>query len=232
MLRTSPPSVPAMLLAAGRGMRMRPLTDHTPKPLIEAGGKPLIVWHLEKLAAMGVQDVVINTSWLADRFPATLGDGAQWGLRLHYLHEGDTPLETGGGMLNARPFLGEAPFLLVNGDIWTDYDFARLQAPLQGLAHLVLVDNPGHHGRGDFRLMGEQVVDGDDAPGTLTFSGISVLHPALFEGCQAGAFKLAPLLRQAMAAGKVSGEHYRGHWVDVGTLERLAEAESLIGERA
>jgi len=128
--------------------------------------------------------------------------------------------------------LGEAPFLLINGDVWTDYDFARLKAPLAGLAHLVLVDNPGHHGRGDFRLVAQQVVDGDDAPGTLTFSGLSVLDPALFAGCQPGAFKLAPLLRQAMAQGKVSGEHYRGHWVDVGTLERLAQAERLIGERA
>lgn len=128
--------------------------------------------------------------------------------------------------------LGDAPFALINGDVWTDYDFSRLQVPLRGLAHLVLVDNPGHHGRGDFRLEGERVVDGDEAPGTLTFSGLSILHPALFDGCQAGAFKLAPLLRQAMAAGQVSGEHFRGHWVDVGTLERLAEVERLIGERA
>ena len=118
----------ALIFAAGLGERMRPLTDHTPKPLIEAGGKPLIVWHLEKLAAMGVQDVVINTSWLADRFPVVLGDGARWGLRIQYLYEGDTPLETGGGMLNALALLGEAPFLLVNGDIWTDFDFNRLPA--------------------------------------------------------------------------------------------------------
>ncbi|MNV78726.1 hypothetical protein D3C71_1722340 [compost metagenome] len=128
--------------------------------------------------------------------------------------------------------LGDAPFLLINGDVWTDYDLARLRAPLVGLAHLVLVDNPGHHGRGDFRLRGEQVVDGDEAPGTLTFSGLSVIDPALFAGCQPGAFKLAPLLRQAMADGKVSGEHFGGHWVDVGTLERLAEVERLISERA
>jgi MurNAc alpha-1-phosphate uridylyltransferase len=132
----------ALVFAAGLGERMRPLTDHTPKPLIEAGGKPLIVWHLEKLAAMGVEDVVVNTSWLADRFPAVLGDGAHWGLRLHYLHEGDTPLETGGGMLNARTLLGEAPFLLVNGDIWTDFDFALLPREPAGLAHLALVDPP------------------------------------------------------------------------------------------
>ena len=124
----------ALIFAAGLGERMRPLTDHTPKPLIEAGGKPLIVWHLEKLAAMGVQDVVINTSWLADRFPVVLGDGAPWGLRIQYLSEGDTPLETGGGMLNALALLGEAPFLLVNGDIWTDFDFNRLPREPQGLA--------------------------------------------------------------------------------------------------
>jgi MurNAc alpha-1-phosphate uridylyltransferase len=141
-------------------------------------------------------------------------------------------LETGGGIFKALPMLGDEPFALINGDVWTDYDLARLRAPLPGLAHLVLVDNPGHHGRGDFRLSAGRVIDGDDAPGTLTFSGLSVLHPALFEGCQAGAFKLAPLLRRAMTEAKVTGEHYRGHWVDVGTLERLAEAERLISERA
>jgi len=221
----------AMILAAGKGERMRPLTLHTPKPLVPVAGQPLIEYHLRALAAAGVTEVVINHAWLGQQIEDHLGDGSRFGLSCRYSPEGE-PLETGGGIFKALPLLGEAPFLLVNGDVWTDYDFARLQAPLQGLAHLVLVDNPGHHGRGDFHLMGEQVVDGDDAPGTLTFSGISVLHPALFEGCQAGAFKLAPLLRQAMAAGKVSGAHYRGHWVDVGPLDRLAAAESLLGERA
>lgn len=220
----------AMILAAGKGERMRPLTLHTPKPLVPAAGKPLIEYHLEALAKAGFTEVVINHAWLGAQIEAHLGDGQRFGLSIRYSPEGE-PLETGGGIYQALPLLGDAPFVLVNGDIWTDYDFAALRRPLPGLAHLVLVDNPGHHGRGDFRLQGEQVVDGDDAPGTLTFSGISVLHPALFEGCQAGAFKLAPLLRQAMAAGRVTGERFAGQWVDVGTLERLADVERLIAER-
>lgn len=221
----------AMILAAGKGERMRPLTLHTPKPLVPAAGKPLIEYHLEALARAGVREVVINHAWLGQQIEDHLGDGSRFGLRIRYSAEGE-PLETGGGIFKALPLLGDAPFLLVNGDVWTDYDFTGLNAPLQGLAHLVLVDNPGHHGRGDFRLADGQVSDGDDAPGTLTFSGISVLDPVLFEGCQPGAFKLAPLLRKAMADGRVSGEHYRGHWIDVGTLERLADVERLIGERA
>lgn len=221
----------AMILAAGKGERMRPLTLHTPKPLLPVAGQPLIEYHLRALAAAGFTEVVINHAWLGQQIEEHLGDGSRFGLSIRYSPEGE-PLETGGGIFKALPLLGEGPFLLVNGDVWTDYDLARLRAPLPGLAHLVLVDNPGHHGRGDFRLQGTQVVDGDDAPGTLTFSGLSVLHPALFDGCQPGAFKLAPLLRQAMAAGQVSGEHYLGRWVDVGTQERLAEVERLIGERA
>lgn len=221
----------AMILAAGKGERMRPLTLHTPKPLVPVAGQPLIEYHLQALARAGFTEVVINHAWLGQQIEDHLGDGARFGLSLRYSPEGE-PLETGGGIFKALPLLGDAPFLLVNGDIWTDYDFARLRAPLAGLAHLVLVDNPGHHGRGDFRLADEQVVDGDDAPGTLTFSGISVLDPSLFDGCQPGAFKLAPLLRQAMSQGQVTGEHYAGHWVDVGTLERLAEVERLIAGRA
>ncbi|MDF0729833.1 nucleotidyltransferase family protein [Pseudomonas entomophila] len=221
----------AMILAAGKGERMRPLTLHTPKPLVPVAGQPLIEYHLRALATAGFTDVVINHAWLGQQIEDHLGDGSRFGLSIRYSPEGE-PLETGGGIFKALPLLGEAPFLLVNGDIWTGYDFSRLRQPPRGLAHLVLVDNPGHHGRGDFRLLGEQVVDGDDAPGTLTFSGLSVLDPALFDGCQPGPFKLAPLLRQAMARGLVSGEHYRGPWVDVGTLERLAEVERLIGERA
>ncbi|QXI38928.1 N-acetylmuramate alpha-1-phosphate uridylyltransferase MurU [Pseudomonas xantholysinigenes] len=220
----------AMILAAGKGERMRPLTLTTPKPLVPAAGKPLIEYHLEALARAGITEVVINHAWLGQQIEDHLGDGSRFGLSIRYSPEGE-PLETGGGIFKALPLLGDAPFLLVNGDVWSDYDFAGLNAPLQGLAHLVLVDNPGHHGRGDFRLADGQVSDGDEAPGTLTFSGISVLHPALFEGCQPGAFKLAPLLRRAMAEGKVSGEHYQGHWIDVGTLERLADVERLLGER-
>ena len=138
----------ALVFAAGLGERMRPLTDTTPKPLLEVGGKPLIAWHLEKLAALGITEVVVNTSWLAPRFPELLGDGSRWGLRLHYSHEGPVPLETGGGMLHALPLLGDAPFIAVNGDIWSDYDFARLPREPRGDAHLVLVDNPEHHRQG------------------------------------------------------------------------------------
>lgn len=221
----------AMILAAGKGERMRPLTLHTPKPLVPAAGKPLIEYHLEALARADITDVVINHAWLGQQIEDHLGDGSRFGLNIRYSPEGE-PLETGGGIFKALPLLGDDPFLLVNGDIWTDYDFRSLNAPLPGLAHLVLVDNPGHHGRGDFRLQDGQVVDGDDNPGTLTFSGISVLDPALFDGCQAGAFKLAPLLRKAMAEGQVSGEHFSGRWVDVGTLERLADVERLIGADA
>ncbi|WP_339828168.1 N-acetylmuramate alpha-1-phosphate uridylyltransferase MurU [uncultured Arenimonas sp.] len=223
----------ALVFAAGKGERMRPLTDTTPKPLLPVRGKPLIEWHLEKLAALGVQDVVINTSWLAHAFEPALGQGERWGLRLHYSHEGPEPLETGGGMLHALPHLGSEPFLAVNADIWCDYDFARLPREPAGLAHLVLVDNPAHNPEGDFALLD----DGSMQPAgerRLTFSGIGVYRPVLFNnwrsviGAAAGAelepprFRLAPLLRAAMRAGQVSGEHHRGTWTDVGTPERLA----------
>ncbi|MFS0829013.1 N-acetylmuramate alpha-1-phosphate uridylyltransferase MurU [Pseudomonas phoenicis] len=217
----------AMILAAGKGERMRPLTLHTPKPLIPVAGRPLIEHHLRALAGAGFTEVVINHAWLGQQIEDHLGDGSRFGLRIRYSPEGE-PLETGGGIFQALPLLGTEPFVLINGDICTDYDFAALRRPLRGLAHLVLVDNPSHHGRGDFRLLDGQVQDGDEHAANLTFSGISVLDPALFDGCQPGAFKLAPLLRQAMEQGRVSGEHHRGRWVDVGTPERLAEAERLI----
>lgn len=229
----------ALILAAGKGERMRPLTEATPKPLLEAGGKSLIVWHLEKLAALGVRDVVINTAWLADAFPAALGSGARWGLRLHYSYEGAEPLETGGGMLHALPLLGDAAFLAVNGDIWCDFDFARLPREPAGLAHLALVENPAHHPGGDFALGDDdRLIDDGDA--RLTFAGIGIYRPQLFEGWRAvvgdapGAaetpprFKLAPLLRAAMARGLVSGEHHRGRWTDVGTPERLSELDTRL----
>lgn len=243
----------ALIFAAGLGERMRPLTDATPKPLLEAGGKPLIVRHLEKLAALGVRDVVVNTSWLAEQFPQTLGEGATWGLSIRYSYEGAMPLETGGGMLQAMSLLGDAPFLAVNGDIWTDYDFARLPREPRGLAHLVLVDNPPQHANGDFALAPDGSVASEpiSAPksslffgtaggGKLTFSGIGVYRPALFDGWRGvigdapGAdetpprFKLAPLLRAAMARHGVSGEHHRGRWTDVGTPERLAQLDAAL----
>ncbi|WP_462401748.1 N-acetylmuramate alpha-1-phosphate uridylyltransferase MurU [Pseudomonas sp. Marseille-QA0332] len=217
----------AMILAAGKGERMRPLTLHTPKPLVPVAGVPLIEYHLRGLAAAGFDEVVINHAWLGQQIEDHLGDGRRWGLRIRYSRESE-PLETGGGIFQALPLLGQAPFLLVNGDVWTDYDFNRLRRPLSGLAHLVLVDNPAHHAQGDFHLREGKVVDAAGQAGSLTFSGLSLLDPGLFGQCTAGAFKLAPLLRAAMAEGKVSGERHDGRWVDVGTLERLAEAERLL----
>lgn len=217
----------AMILAAGKGERLRPLTLHTPKPLIRAGGVPLIEYHLRALAAAGFTEIVINHAWLGQQIEDYLGDGSRFGVSIQYSAEGE-PLETGGGIFKALPLLGDNPFVVVNGDIWTDYDFAALRKPCAGLAHLVLVDNPPHHPTGDFCLNGSQVQDAQPDGPALTYSGIAVLSPALFLGCESGAFKLAPLLRTAMAAGHVTGEHLQGHWVDVGTHERLAEAEGLI----
>ena len=217
----------AMILAAGKGERMRPLTLHTPKPLIPVAGVPLIEYHLRALAQAGVTEVVINHAWLGDRIEAHLGDGARFGLQIVYSKESQ-PLETGGGIYQALPLLGADPFILVNGDVFTDYDFAVLQKPLQGLAHLVLINNPEHHLEGDFSLEEGRVLAPTTA--TLTYSGIAVLHPKLFAGCQAGAFKLAPLLRQAIAQGQVSGEQFNGCWIDVGTPERLAAAQAVLAQ--
>ncbi len=231
----------ALIFAAGLGARMRPLTDHVPKPLLEAGGKTLIAWHLEKLAAIGVRNVVINTSWLAEQLPHALGDGSRWGLRLHFSHEGPTPLETGGGMLNAMPLLGDAPFIAVNGDIWTDYDFARLPREPDGLAHLVLVDNPAHHPLGDFRLEADGRLRSEGAD-KLTFAGIGVYRPQLLStwrkviGNTGGAdetpprFMLAPLLRAAMHDRQIGGERHPGRWTDVGTPERLSLLRNDLAE--
>jgi len=216
----------AMILAAGKGERLRPLTLHTPKPLVRAGGVPLIEYHLRALKAAGFTDVVINHAWLGQQIEDYLGDGQRLGLNIAYSPEGE-PLETGGGIFRALPLLGEEPFLVVNGDIWTDCDFAPLKAPIKGLAHLVLVDNPLHHPTGDFALVGGEVRD-DASLSRLTYSGIAVLHPQLFAGCSAGAFKLAPLLREAMGKGQVTGEHFTGRWVDVGTHERLAQVEQIL----
>jgi len=216
----------AMILAAGKGERLRPLTLHTPKPLVRAGGVPLIEYHLRAIKSAGVEDVVINHAWLGQQIEDHLGDGRPWGLNIRYSPEGE-PLETGGGIFRALPLLGDEPFLVVNGDIWVDFDFSSLMKPLKGLAHLVLVDNPPHHPGGDFALVDGQVHD-DAAQPRLTYSGIAVLHPQLFAGCTGGAFKLAPLLRDAMAKGLVTGERFAGRWVDVGTHERLAEVEQML----
>lgn len=223
----------ALIFAAGLGERMRPLTNHTPKPLLLARGKPLIVWHLEKLAALDVRYVVINTSHLAEQFPEALGDGSQWGLRIRYAYEGAVPLETGGGMLNALPLLGPEPFIVINGDVWTDADFAALPVEPAGLAHLLMVDNPSHHPQGDFAL-DEHGKLHDAGDQRLTYSGIGVYRRELLNGWQAVVgqpdstddkhprFKLAPLLRAAMQRDEVSGSHHRGEWTDVGSPERLA----------
>ena len=228
----------ALIFAAGLGERMRPLTDTTPKPLLQVGGKRLIEWHLEKLAALGIHEVVVNTSWLAPQFPATLGDGSDRGLHITYSYEGDTPLETGGGMLNALPLLGDAPFLLVNGDVWTDYDFTRLPQAPDGLAHLVMVDRPPQATRGDFALAADGTVR-SDGEHKLTYSGIGVYRPQLFDGWGGivsapsiangkPKFPLAPLLRAHMAEGCIRGEHHRGRWTDVGTPERLARLDAEL----
>lgn len=219
----------AMILAAGKGERLRPLTLHTPKPLVRAAGVPLIEYHLRALAAAGFGELVINHAWLGQQIEDHLGDGSRFGVSIRYSPEGE-PLETGGGIFKALPLLGDEPFLVVNGDIFTDYAFAQLRKPLAGLAHLVLVDNPAHHPQGDFLLTGGQVSDGQGAGERLTYSGLAVLSPQLFEGCEPGAFKLAPLLRQAMARGLVSGERHAGRWIDVGTHERLADVERLLQE--
>ncbi len=225
----------ALIFAAGLGERMRPLTNHTPKPLLHAGGKALIEWHLEKLAGIGIREVVINTSWLATQFPQTLGDGARWDVSIRYSYEGETPLETGGGMLHALPLVGEAPFVLVNGDVWTDYDFARLPHEPAGLAHLVMVDRPPQATQGDFALDDDGRVRSEGG-NRLTYAGIGVYRPQLLDGWRsrttdAGAdespprFRLAPILRAHMAQDLITGEHHRGRWTDVGTPERLAGLE-------
>jgi len=219
--------VKAMILAAGRGERMRPLTDHTPKPLLPVAGRPLIVHHLERLQAVGIVDVVINTGHLGEQLPAVLGNGGAWNMRIAWSLEPPAALETGGGIFQALPLLGPEPFIVINGDIWTDYSFIRLLDAPAGLAHLVLVDNPLHHAEGDFALLDDGHVMEHGAP-RLTFSGISVLHPALFTACKPGRFPLGPLLRRAMMLGEVSGEHYRGGWRDIGTPERLAELDRQL----
>ena len=216
----------AMILAAGRGERMRPLTDHTPKPLLKVGGKSLISWHLERLAAAGFQDIVINHAHLGEQIESALGDGSQWGVRIQYSPE-KIALETAGGIANAMPLLGNAPFLVVNGDVYTDIDFGTLKLVPPNLAHLVMVNNPPQHAAGDFALSsGKLSADGTEK---LTFSGIGIYQPSLFANIVRGdAAKLAPLLKAAMAQGLVSGSHHEGAWHDIGTPERLQALDSQL----
>lgn len=217
-----------MILAAGRGERMRPLTDHTPKPLLEVAGKPLIVWHIERLVSAGITRLVINHAHLGEQIEQYLGDGRLLGCQIHYSAEGQgQALETGGGIFKALPLLGEQPFLVVNGDVWCDVDFAQLKIAESDLAHLLLVDNPDHNPAGDFSLLDGRVAEREGA--RLTFSGIGIYQPALFANCQSGAFPLAPLLRNAMAQGRVGGHKHLGQWLDVGTPQRLQRLNDLVG---
>lgn len=223
----------AMILAAGLGNRMRPLTLYKPKPLLEVGGKPLIVWHIEKLKSIGVSEIIINSAWLADTLIGALGDGSQFDVNIRWTRE-DEGLETAGGIINALPLLGEEPFILVNGDVWTQFDFARLlELDLQeDLAHLVLVPNPLQHPQGDFTLLDgraytfEQEKEGEN----LTYSGIAVIHPRLFEGLEWGKRPLAPLLKDAMHNHRISAAKMAETWVDVGTPERLMQLDQQIRE--
>jgi MurNAc alpha-1-phosphate uridylyltransferase len=222
----------AIVLAAGRGERLRPITDTLPKPLVTVAGKPLIVYHLEALVRAGVRDVVINLSWLPDELRGTLGDGSRYGVSITYTDEGPVALETGGGIFNALQHLGPGPFLVVNGDTFTDIDFGALRAKAQNdtrsdaLARIVLVPNPTQHPRGDFGLQGDDVVESDTE--RFTYSGVGLYRPELFEGCTPGKFPLAPLLKRAIAAGRLRGELHRGEWCDVGTPQRLSELDKRV----
>lgn len=210
----------AMILAAGRGERMRPLTDHTPKPLLEVGGQRLIEYHLRALVTAGFGSVVINHAHLGAQIEAALGDGSRYGLTIQYSPE-NPALETAGGIRRALPLLGDGPFLVINGDVWCDYPLQRLRHCQPALAHLVMVDNPPQHPEGDFQLSADGRLSEGAVP-RLTFSGIGVYRAALFDDCQDGPVPLGPLLRRAMARGQVSGEYYHGQWHDIGTPARLA----------
>ena len=214
----------AMILAAGRGERLRPLTDSIPKPLVEVRGKPLIEYHIQALSEAGFKEIIINQGHLGDQLPVAIGDGGRWGIRVHWSDEQPAALETGGGIHKALPLLGSSPFLVVNGDIWTDYPFARLRAVKCDWAHLVMIPNPPQHPAGDFALLNARIRT--EGANKLTFSGIGVYHPRLFDGCEAGKFSIVPLLRSAMENHLVTGEKYAGCWEDIGTLERLATIDT------
>jgi MurNAc alpha-1-phosphate uridylyltransferase len=216
----------AMILAAGKGTRMRPLTDTTPKPLLKVGDHHLIEYHIMRLVQAGFNEIVINLSHLGEQIEQTLGSGSRYNACFFYSHEGNTPLETGGGIYHALPLLGKQPFLVVNGDVWTDYPFSQLLNKLKGLAHLVLIDNPPHHPEGDFSLQ-QQHVSPVGTP-RLTFSGIGVYHSDLLLDCPKPPFPLLTLLLKAMQIGAVTGEHYQGEWLDIGTPERLQQLNTKV----
>jgi MurNAc alpha-1-phosphate uridylyltransferase len=216
----------AMILAAGRGERMRPLTERLPKPMLEVGGHRLIDYHLAALHAIGVREVVVNLSWQGARIREALGEGVAGGIAIRYSDEGPEPLGTAGGILAALPLLGDDPFIVVNGDVWTDFPLAALKPRAGSLAHLVLVDNPEHHPGGDYGLdAGGRATPG---PGKLTFSGVSILAPALFAGCEAGFLALKPVFDRALDAGHLTGQRHGGAWRDVGTPARLGELDAEL----
>lgn len=221
----------AMILAAGRGERMRPLTDAMPKPLLPVAGKPLIQHHIERLARAGIRELVVNLAWQGVMLREALGSGERFGVRIAYSDEGDRALETGGGIFNALPLLGSDPFVIVNGDVWTDFPFDALADKQLGrdLAHLVLVPNPPQHEKGDFSLAADRVIERSGA--TATYSGVAVFTPAFFAACSPGPFKLLPHLLAAIGAGRLSGELYSGEWFDIGTPQRLAELDAMLRAR-
>lgn len=232
--------IKAMILAAGRGKRLRPLTDSLPKPLVGVLGKPLIEYHLEKLAKAGVKEVVINHAWLGEKIESTLGNGERWGIKIHYSAEPEGGLETAGGIINALPMLGSQPFLVVNGDVFTEMDFLPLVKKAEDLAeqqsrdnentfsqlgHVVLVPSPEHNPQGDFGINDNGMVE---PQGHYTFAGVSVLSANLFAGLEVGFIALAPILREAMQNSQISGQIEYGLWSDVGTLERLQQTEQWL----
>lgn len=227
-------NIKAMILAAGRGKRLRPITDDIPKPLVAVNGKPLIEYHLEKLSAAGVTEVVINHAWLGEKLEKTLGDGSRWQLNIHYSAEPEGGLETAGGIINALPLLGDQPFVVVNGDVYSDYDYGQLIKQAQAmrasdlLGHLVVVPSPEHNPNGDFGLTADNMLQ---AQGSYTFAGLSVLSPKLFAGMSVDFIALAPILREAMQQGLISGCLSENYWSDVGTIERLQATEAELQKR-
>lgn len=220
----------AMILAAGRGERMRPLTDKLPKPMLEISGKPLIQYHVENLVQAGIVDIVINHALFGEQIEAHLGNGKSMGASIVYSAEGNQPQETAGGIVKALSLLGDKPFVTVNADIWTDFPFQNLLCVSEGLsdhsAHLILVNNPEHNSKGDFALSDEKVLNQGEP--MLTFSGISVFTPEFFKDCSSGSIPLAPMLRLAVSQGWVTGSHYQGRWQDIGTPERLSELQQSL----